>query len=117
MPWYFRRRGIGYFRGNMDDIVRANVRDGRLIASAPPAAPPVPNFALPIARLLPDASTSHTVASRHAARAAYANEGYGAFLHNWIEGLRALRIDEFVVVALDRAVVAQLTARGLERHM
>ncbi|KAL1529914.1 hypothetical protein AB1Y20_000842 [Prymnesium parvum] len=46
----------------------------------------------------------------------FANEGYSLFLHNWVESLRALRLDEFVVVALDPPVAAQLARRGLARH-
>ena len=46
----------------------------------------------------------------------YANSGYAAFLQNYIVGLRALQVDEFVVVALDSPTWSLLHTLGLEKQ-
>ena len=42
------------------------------------------------------------------------DSGYEPFLLNWCAGLRALRLREFVVVALDRPIWSLLRQAGLQ---
>lgn len=49
--------------------------------------------------------------------AAYANEGFSSFAHNWVAALQALGIDEFVIAALDEGIRGQLAQRGVESHV
>merc|ERR1740124_973927 len=44
------------------------------------------------------------------------DSGYEAFLLNWVAGLRALRLTEFVVVALDQPIWSLLSEAGLQSH-
>ena len=60
-------------------VIRANVRDGRLIATM-------------------------------------VDSGYEPFLLNWVAGLRALGLTEFVVVALDQPIWSLLGEAGLRSH-
>ena len=46
----------------------------------------------------------------------YADGGYAPFLQNWLTGLSALGLDEFVVVALDATIWRLLKTLRLEAH-
>lgn len=44
------------------------------------------------------------------------NSGYEPFLRNWLGGLRAIDVHEFVVVTLDRAILRVLTSLDVDSH-
>ena len=44
------------------------------------------------------------------------DSGYEAFMLNWVAGLRALELNEFVIVALDQPIWSLLREAGLQSH-